>query len=223
MIICKNYTMLKVKVFIFSPLQENTYIVFNEHKECIIIDPGFYFPEEKEELQSFIDNNHLIPKMLLNTHCHLDHVFGNKYIAETYGLTLQLHEKEKEVIQMAPASGLMFNMPFDNYQGNFIYLAEGDTILLGEDELRVIHTPGHSPGSICFYCGEQHFIISGDVLFERSIGRTDLPGGDYRTLINSIKQKLFVLPDDVVVYSGHGDETTIGNEKKYNPFVGIDS
>ena len=184
--------MLKVKVFIFSPIQENTYILFNEHKESIIIDPGFYFPEEREELQSFINKNHLSPKMLLNTHCHLDHVFGNKFIAETYKLTLQLHEKEKAVIQMAAASGLMFNMPFDSYQGEFIFLNEGDTIFLGEDELEVIHAPGHSPGSICFYCPEQHFIISGDVLFERSIGRTDLPGGDYRTLINSIKQKLFV-------------------------------
>ncbi len=213
--------MLKVKVFIFNDIQENTYVLFNEHKECIIIDPGCYFPEEKEELQTFINKNLLLPKMLLNTHCHLDHVFGNKFIGETYGLTLQLHEKEKAVIDMAPASGLMFNMPFDNYQGKFIYLEEGDIIILGEDELGVIHTPGHSPGSICFYCAEQHFIISGDVLFERSIGRTDLPGGDYQTLINSIKQKLFVLPDDVVIYSGHGDETTIGNEKKYNPFVGI--
>ena len=212
--------MLKVKIFIFSPIQENTYILFNEYKECIIIDPGCYFPEERQELQSFINKNHLTPKMLLNTHCHLDHVFGNKFIAETYGLTLQLHEKEKEVIQMAPASGLMFNMPFDNYQGQFIFLKEGDTISLGEDALEVIHAPGHSPGSICFYCSAQHFIISGDVLFERSIGRTDLPGGDQQTLINSIKQKLFVLPEDVVVYSGHGDETTIGSEKKYNPYVG---
>ncbi len=213
--------MLKVKVFISSPIRENTYILFNEHKECIIIDPGCYFTEEKEELLSFIDENVLIPKMLLNTHCHLDHVFGNKFIAETYGLTLQLHEKEKAVLEMAPASGLMFNMPFDNYQGNFIFLKEWDLIYLGEDMLEVIHAPGHSPGSICFYCAEQRFIISGDVLFERSIGRTDLPGGDHRTLINSIKQKLFALPDVVVVYSGHGDETTIGNEKKYNPFVGM--
>src|SRR5687768_10904431 len=116
--------MLKVKVFIFSPIQENTYILSNEYKECIIIDPGCYFPEEREELQSFINKNHFSPKMLLNTHCHLDHVFGNKFIAETYGLTLQLHEKEQAVIQMAPASALMFNMPFDNYQGKFIFLKE---------------------------------------------------------------------------------------------------
>jgi glyoxylase-like metal-dependent hydrolase (beta-lactamase superfamily II) len=212
--------MLHVKVFTFSPIQENTYLVFNEKKECIIIDPGCYFQEEKERLQSFIDTKNLTPKFLLNTHCHLDHVFGNKFIAETYELILHLHKKEESMLQMAPASGLMFNVPFDNYQGEFIFLAEGDSIFLGEDKLEVIEAPGHSPGSICFYCREQNFIISGDVLFESSIGRTDLPGGDYETLLNSIKQKLFVLPDDVIVYNGHGPQTTIGREKKYNPFVG---
>ncbi len=158
--------------------------------------------------------------MLLNTHCHLDHVFGNKFIAETYGLTLQMHPKEEVVLQMASASGLMFNLPFDNYQGKFIFLKQGDDIYLGEDELEVIEAPGHSPGSICFYCKAQKFIVGGDVLFNGSIGRTDLPGGDYNTLIKSIKEKLFVLPDEVIVYNGHGPETTIGNEKKFNPFVG---
>ncbi len=212
--------MLKIKVFTFSPIQENTYVLYNEKNECLIIDPGCYFPEEKEDLKAFIDENRLTPKMLLNTHCHLDHVFGNKFIAETYDLTLHLHPKEEAMLQMAPASGLMFDMPFDNYQGKFIFLNEGEKIFLGEDELEIIHAPGHSPGSICFYCKEQKFIIGGDVLFNGSIGRTDLPGGDYDTLIKSIKEKLFVLPDDVIVYNGHGPETTIGNEKKFNPFVG---
>jgi hydroxyacylglutathione hydrolase len=212
--------MLNVKVFIFSPIQENTYILYNEKKECIVIDPGCYFEEEKGELRSFIDTNHLTPKMLLNTHCHLDHVFGNKFIAETYGLTLHLHKREEAMLQMAPASGLMFNLPFDNYNGDFVFLTEGESIFLGNDTLEIIEAPGHSPGSICFYCSKDHFIISGDVLFESSIGRTDLPGGDYETLLNSIRQKLFVLPDEIIVYSGHGMQTTIGREKKYNPFVG---
>jgi glyoxylase-like metal-dependent hydrolase (beta-lactamase superfamily II) len=127
-----------------------------------------------------------------------------------------LHEKEKQVLAFAPTSGLMYNMPFDNYNGTFILLKEGDTILLGDDELKVIEAPGHSPGHICFYCAKQNFIIGGDVLFQRSIGRTDLPGGDHQTLLNSIRQQLFVLPDETVVYSGHGDSTTIGDEKKYN-------
>jgi len=171
--------MLNVKVFIFSPVQENTYVLYNEKNECIVIDPGCYFQEEKEKLQSFIDENHLVPKMLLNTHCHLDHVFGNKFIAETYGLILHLHKKEEGMLQMAPASGLMFNLPFDNYQGEFILMKEGDIIRWGNDELKVIEAPGHSPGHVCFYCEKQNFLIGGDVLFQRSIGRTDLPGGDF--------------------------------------------
>lgn len=212
--------MLQIKTYTFNPVQENTYILFNENKECIIIDPGCYFDGEKEELQSFIDSKELTPKILLNTHCHLDHVFGNKFIAESFALILHLHNKEEAMLQMAPASGLMFNLPFDNYQGKFIFLKEGDSIYLGEDKLEVIETPGHSPGSISFYCRNQHFVIAGDVLFESSIGRTDLPGGDHETLLNSIKQKLFVLPDEVIVYPGHGQQTTIANEKRYNPFVG---
>ena len=211
--------MLKIKPFIFSPIQENTYLLYNEFKDCVIIDPGCYFPEEKDELKAFITQSGLMPRMLLNTHCHLDHVFGNRFIAETYGLTLQLHEKEKHMLDIAPASGLMYDMPFENYAGKFIYLKEGDTVLLGEDELKVIEAPGHSPGHICFYCARQDFIISGDVLFNRSIGRTDLPGGNHQLLLKNIREKLFVLPDETIVYSGHGTETTIGEEKKYNPFL----
>ncbi len=212
--------MLKIKVFTFSPVQENTYVLYNEKNECIIIDPGCYFDNEKEELAAFIEESRLLPKMLLNTHCHLDHVFGNKFVAEKYKLTLQLHTLEEQMLAMAPASGLMFNLPFDNYTGAFIFLNADDKIILGEDELEIIHAPGHSPGSICFYSQPQKFIIGGDVLFNGSIGRTDLPKGDHNTLIKSIKEKLFLLPDDVTVYSGHGAETTIDNEKKYNPFVG---
>lgn len=215
--------MLKIKTFIFSPIQENTYILHNEFNDAIIIDPGCYFPEEKDELKAFITQSGLKPQMLLNTHCHLDHVFGNKDVAETYGLTLQLHQKEKPLLDYAPASGLMYDMPFDNYKGEYIYLTAGDTIVLGEDELKVIEAPGHSPGHICFYCAKQNFIISGDVLFNRSIGRTDLPGGNHQQLIDNIKEKLLVLPEETVVYSGHGPVTTIGEEKKYNPFLSLEA
>ena len=211
--------MLQIKSFVFSPIEENTYVLFNELKECIIIDPGCYFDAEKTALQNFIEKSGLTPKMLLNTHCHLDHVFGNRFVSETYGLTLQLHEIEKQVLAFAPTSGLMYNMPFDNYAGDYILLKEGDTVLLGSDELRVIEAPGHSPGHICFYCAKQNFIIAGDVLFQRSIGRTDLPGGNHETLLKNIREKLFVLPDETVVYSGHGDSTTIGEEKMYNPYL----
>jgi hydroxyacylglutathione hydrolase len=211
--------MLKIKTFEFSPIQENTYILYNEFNDCIIIDPGCYFDSEKEELAKFIDRENLKPLMLLNTHCHLDHVFGNKFVAEKYNLTLQLHEKELPVLQFAPASGLMYNMPFDNYVGEYIFLEAGDILTLGEDVLKVLFTPGHSPASICFYSEQNHFVIGGDVLFKQSIGRTDLPGGDFDTLINSIKTQLFVLPDDTIVYSGHGPSTTIGEEKKSNPYL----
>jgi len=211
--------MLKIKSFIFSPIQENTYLLYNEFKDCVVIDPGCYFPEEKDELVAFITQSGLKPRMLLNTHCHLDHVFGNKFIAETYSLNLQLHLKEKPLLDYAPASGLMYDLPFDNYQGDLIYLKEGDKIRLGEDELLVIEAPGHSPGHICFYCAAQHFIISGDVLFNRSIVRTDLPGGNHNLLLKNIREKLFVLQEETVVYSGHGPVTTIGEEKKYNPFL----
>jgi hydroxyacylglutathione hydrolase len=211
--------MIKIKSFEFSPIQENTYILYNEFNECLVVDPGCYFDYEKEELANFIEKQGLKPMMLLNTHCHLDHVFGNKFVAEKYGLTLRLHEKELPVLQFAPASGLMYNMPFDNYTGEYIFLKPGDILKLGKDELKVLFTPGHSPASICFYCEKESFVIGGDVLFKQSIGRTDLPGGDFDTLINSIKTQLFVLPDETKIYSGHGPVTSIGHEKKYNPFL----
>ncbi len=211
--------MLQIQPFTFNPIQENTYLLFNEFKQCIIIDPGCYFDDEKEQVKNFIATNNLRAEMLLNTHCHLDHVFGNKFIAETYQLNLHLHKNEVPVLAYAPTSGLMYNMPFDNYAGDFIYLKEGDKFQLGDDELVIIETPGHSPGSICFYCARQNFIISGDVLFQGGIGRTDLPLGDHQTLLNSIRDKLFILPGETVVYSGHGAKTSIGVEKRDNPFL----
>ncbi len=211
--------MLQIKVLTFNPVQENTYVVFDEKNECLIIDPGCYYDHEKDELVSFIEGKNLKPVKLLNTHCHLDHVFGNKFIAEKYHLPLHLHKLEEQMLQMAPASGLMFNLPFDNYNGKLVFLTEDDIVSLGNDKLTIIHAPGHSPGSICFYCKEQQFIISGDVLFYNSIGRTDLPSGNHEDLVNSIKQKLFALPPEVKVYNGHGIATSVGYEKENNPFL----
>lgn len=211
--------MLHIKSFIFSPIQENTYILYNEFKDCIIIDPGCYYDTEKEEMDQFIKEMVLQPKMLLNTHCHLDHVFGNKFIAEKYGLSLHIHPDEKKMLDLAPASGLMYNMPFDNYTGELLYFQEDELIELGEDVLQVIATPGHSPGSVSFYSKKDGFVISGDALFNRSIGRTDLPGGNHEQLIKNIKDKLFVLPGETDVYSGHGPVTKIEEEKKFNHFL----
>ncbi len=211
--------MFYIKSFTFSPIRENTYVLYNDDKNCIIIDPGCYFDEEKNELSQFINTQKLVPKMLLNTHCHLDHVFGNKFVAEKYQLIPAIHELEKEMLEYAPVSGLMYEMPFENYEGELNFLKEGDSINIGDDELKVLFTPGHSKGSVSFYCAKQDFLISGDVLFFRSIGRTDLPGGNHETLIKSIREQLFILPDNTVVYSGHGQQTSIGEEKKSNPFL----
>ena len=211
--------MFYIKVFTFSPVQENTYILYNEAKEAIIIDPGAYFDHERAEMKTFISENKLNPKILLNTHCHLDHVFGNKFIAEEYDLKMQTHRNEEQMLALAPSSALMYNLPFDNYTGEIIYLEEGDTIVLRDDELKVIYVPGHSPGHICFYCEKQQFLIGGDVLFQQSIGRTDLPFGNHNELISNIKNKLWLLPKEVIVYPGHGEPTTIGEEMKSNPFL----
>ena len=211
--------MLALKAFTFNPVQENTYVLYNEKKECCIIDPGCYFDKEKEELKTYIEKAGLKPVLLLNTHCHLDHVFGNKFVHETWNLTLHIHEKEKLVLERAPIAGKTWQLPFDNYEGELLFLKEGETIKIGEDELEIRFTPGHSPGSVIFYHEAGGFVIGGDVLFNGSIGRTDLPGGDHATLINSIQTQLFTLPDETKVYSGHGSLTTVGFEKMNNPYV----
>lgn len=211
--------MLTVQPFTFNPVQENTYIVYNENKDCCIIDPGCYFAGEEQELKDFVEQNQLKPVYLLNTHCHLDHIFGNKFIQKQYGLTLHIHRLEQPVLENGPVSGQLWQMPFDNYDGELKFLEEGDVIKMGDDELHVLFTPGHSPGSITFYSKENKFVISGDVLFQGSVGRTDLPGGDATVLEESIKLKLYALPEDVIVFPGHGETTTIGDEMKSNPFV----
>jgi len=211
--------MLTVKRFIFNPIQENTYVVYNGKDACAIIDPGCYFPEEKQSLAAWLKENHLHPNILLNTHCHLDHVFGNKWAATHYHLELQIGEKELWTFNFAPESGVRWSMPFENYTGKILFLREGDQIALGEDTLEVLFTPGHSIGHLVFYNKKQGFVIGGDVLFRMGIGRTDIPGGDTEILLKSISEKLFVLPDDVIVYPGHGEPTTIGYEKEYNPFL----
>ena len=211
--------MLTVKAFEFNPVQENTYVVFNQKDACCIIDPGCYFGNERTALQEFIEQQGLNPRLLLNTHCHLDHVFGNKFVYETWDLPLHLHEKEQPVLARAPEAGLLWGMPFENYRAELVYLTPGKQVTVGGDELTILFLPGHSPGSVGFYSKDQGFIIGGDVLFRGSIGRTDLPGGDHETLLRSIREQLWPLPDETIVYPGHGEPTTIGWEKKHNPFL----
>jgi hydroxyacylglutathione hydrolase len=211
--------MTKVKGFTFNPFQENTYVLYDETRECVIIDPGCYDPAEKLELTEFIKHENLKPVKLLNTHCHIDHVLGNKYVAETWSLELLTHKLEVGLLNVVQSYGANWGIFAEKSPVPSAFLDEGEIFSFGNSELKVIFTPGHSPGSICFYLIEEKFIISGDVLFYQSIGRTDLPGGDYDTLINSIKEKMFALPDETVVYPGHGPATSIGAEKKSNPFL----
>jgi hydroxyacylglutathione hydrolase len=223
--------MLAIKSFVFSPVQENTYVLSGQKDACWIIDPGCYFGNERHTLREYIEAEGLTPAKLLNTHCHLDHVFGNKFVHDTWDLPLHLHEKEKPLLEAAPEYGQAWGLPFENYRGELIFIREGELLTWetaeaaggrgtpGGDSLRVLFLPGHSPGSVGFYCETQGFIIGGDVLFRESIGRTDLPGGDHATLLRSIREQLWPLPDATIVYPGHGEPTTIGWEKAHNPFL----
>ncbi|PHN07254.1 MBL fold metallo-hydrolase [Flavilitoribacter nigricans] len=212
--------MANVVKLTFNDFQENTYIVYDDTGECIIFDPGCFRTHEEEELVSTIQKLGLTPVRLINTHCHLDHVFGNKFVAEHFGLGLEIHRGELPVLEAVPQVCMMYGLPpapLSPAPTHFI--EEGDIIEFGETKLEVLFTPGHSPASISFYCRESNFLIAGDVLFYGSIGRTDLPGGDFDTLIGNIKNKILVLPDDTVVYPGHGPKTTVAFERANNPFL----
>jgi len=212
--------MALVAKFTFNPFQENTYIVYDETKECIIFDPGMYTEAERKHFAEFIESAELRPVRLINTHCHLDHVFGNKFVADTYQLGLEIHEGEVPVLESFTQVCAMYGVPnVETSPAPSRFIKEGDTITFGNTSLAVLFTPGHSPASISFFCKEDQFLIAGDVLFRESIGRTDLPGGDMKTLLDSIRDKCFPLGDDVRVHSGHGEDTTIGFEKANNPFL----
>ena len=214
-------TKIHLQVFTFNPFQENTYVLWDETKECVIIDPGCYEKEEKEELTSFVEINNLKVTEILNTHCHVDHVLGNQFVKEYYKVKLTHHRKDESTHRAVKAYAP--NYGFVMYEEAIAdrYVEEGDKIRFGNTILDIVFVPGHSPGHIAFYNTEEKICMGGDVLFYDSVGRTDLPGGDHETLIESIHQKLFTMPDDMVVYPGHGPKTTIGREKKTNPFCGI--
>ena len=213
--------MISIHTFTFNPFQENTYILYNEQKHCIIVDAGCYFEEENNQLLNFIQQNNLQPVLLLNTHAHLDHVFGLKFLKEKFpNVPFTLHERELPVLHSLPVVSAKYGVPCDVPPTPDYFIDEKSELKLGDKKIEILFTPGHSPGSLSFYFGEEKFVLSGDALFQQSIGRTDLPGGDFSTLVQSIHDKLFSLPDETQVYSGHGSVTTIGEEKNFNPFVG---
>lgn len=213
--------MIQIQTFTFNPFSENTYLVYDETGEGVVIDPGCYEKEEKDILAQFIESKKIKIKYLLNTHCHIDHVLGNDFVKEKYNVPLLIHKSDEPVLMSvkayAPSYG--FNLYRETLPDG--YLAEGDTVSFGNIIFQVLFLPGHAPGHIGFYHKQSNSLISGDVLFEQSIGRTDLPGGDFNTLIKSIHQKIFTLPDEVVVYPGHGDTTTVCEEKISNPFCAL--
>jgi glyoxylase-like metal-dependent hydrolase (beta-lactamase superfamily II) len=211
--------MIQIQGFTFNPFSENTYVLYDETKECVIIDPGCYDNNERQELADFIKSEELKPVKLLNTHCHVDHVVGNTFVAKKYNIGLEIHKEDLQMLHSLPQVSHLYGLNTEESVEPTNFLNEGDKIKFGNSELEILFTPGHSPGSICFVSKEDKFIIGGDVLFHGSIGRTDLPGGDHEGLINNIKTKLFSLEDDFVVFSGHGEQTSIGFEKKHNQFL----
>lgn len=211
--------MIQIKVFIFNPFQENTYVLHDETGECVIIDPGCYTPDEEKKLAQYIKDKNLKPVAMINTHTHVDHVLGNSFIYKTYGLKPLIHREGEVFLESASEHATMFGLQVGEMIMPEKYLDEHETFRFGNSSLEVLYTPGHVNGSICLVNHESRFVITGDVLFNGGIGRTDLPTGDFDLLAESITNKLYPLPDDFVVHPGHGPATTIGDEKTENPFV----
>ncbi len=211
--------MLKVHSITYNPWQENTYIISAENGECIIVDPGCLSPEEQTHLVSFLADNELNPVRLLNTHLHLDHVFGNRFVCEHFNLSAEAHKADEfwieQTVSYAAQVGFLLEQNPPALKG---YLEHNQIIEFGDSTIKILHVPGHSPGGVALYLEKENTLIAGDVLFRESIGRADLPGGDYDALILGIKTHLLSLPEKTVVYSGHGPSSTIGHEKIHNQF-----
>ncbi len=210
---------MDIETLVFSPIDVNTYILSDSPGECIIIDCGCYDDKEFSRLVTLLESKGLTPSLLLNTHCHLDHIFGNRFMLEKYKLRSLWHELEEPNRLQAPQHASFFGLSMEEPPEPQAYLVHGQEISLGSIRLKVIHVPGHSPGGLAFYITGSGCVFTGDALFSGSIGRTDLPGGSFQTLINSIKNNLLTLPPDTVVYPGHGPATSIGREATGNPFL----
>jgi len=211
---------MTIKTFTFNPIQENTYLVYDETNEAVVIDAGCISEIEKRALKNYIENNKLTLKRVLNTHLHFDHQFGNKFLFTTFGIKPEAGKEDEYLLENVIAQTRSFGMAVDEEAQTLGgYITDNQEIKFGNTTFKAFHVPGHSPGSMAFYDEKEGVLFAGDVLFRASIGRTDLPKGDYATLIQSITNKLLPLPDSTVVYSGHGPATTIGFEKKNNPFL----
>jgi len=210
---------MNIDILVYSPFQVNTYIISDQTNECIIIDPACYTEKECLHLQNFLTKKSLKPVLLLNTHTHLDHIFGNNFVCKTYNLKSKIGIDGKEIFDRAPvvAQNYGLNMQAQDEPGE--YISEKNTLEFGNSALRIFDLPGHCPGSLVFYNIKEKFAIVGDVIFDGSIGRTDLPGGNFDTLISGIKNKIYTMPDDLVLYPGHGKKTTVKKEKLTNPFT----
>ena len=211
--------MISIRQFTFNSFMVNTYLLSDESGECIIIDPGCYSKGEKEELKNFLSENNLTLVRNVNTHCHIDHILGNSFIADHLGIRPEYHKASSIFFHTANEIARSFGFELNHQPEPKSFFDEGDKIPFGRSALTVLYTPGHADGSVCLYNQPQNFVITGDVMFRDTIGRTDLPSGNFNLLMRSIKEKLFTLPDETIVYPGHGPETTIGYEKRNNPFI----
>lgn len=214
---------MTIKQFVFNAFSENTFIVYDETKECIIIDPGCYDQSEKDTLKDFVKENNLKVVSLINTHCHIDHVLGNSFVKSEYNVDLIIHKLDMSTLKSNEVVAPMYGFNAYELCDADAFIAEGEQVKFGNSVLDVIFVPGHAPGHIALINKEENICISGDVLFQQSIGRTDLPGGDFNTLMDSIKSKLFNLSDEMTVYCGHGPSTNIGYEKQHNQFCGANA
>lgn len=210
---------MKIKEFVFNPFQVNTYLIYDNTGECIIVDPACYTSREETSITDYISGNNLSPKAIINTHGHVDHICGNSYLKSRYDLPIYMHKEDEYLVGSALQYGQIFGFIINPPPSPSAFINEGENFKFGNSILEILHAPGHSPGSILFYSEKDHFLIAGDVIFSGSIGRTDLPKGNFNTLIKSIQTKILILPPGTMILPGHGNSTTVEKEKQYNPFL----
>lgn len=210
---------LYIKTLVYNAFQVNTYVIYDESGNTLVVDPACYTTKEQEHLADFISDNNLTIRFMVNTHCHVDHVLGNGFIYKTYGIKPMIHRSGLVFYENLVIQANTFGFEVDNVIYPDQYLEDGDEIILGDERLTVSYTPGHAEGSICLVYKKGKWIVTGDLLFYMSIGRTDLPTGSLETLLASVRNKVFIYSDDYIIYPGHGQSTSLGFERKHNPYL----